>query len=184
MLNSSSKGLKRNSVLLKLPVNSFVEFTLTLRYIRLSDECLRKAVSEMSNNNANSHLTLEERRIILTGITNGSTKSAIAQTIGKDNSTIGKEIKLHRTLKHKCKMPLECTAYKACPHGRNCTPDCPEYIPFKCSRRDRTPGTCNGCSNWSYCRFDKYVYDPEDAQHEYRMTLIESREGVDIAVIL
>lgn len=134
----------------------------------------------MSNNNANTHLTLEERRIILTGITNGSTKSAIAQTVGKDNSTIGKEIKLHRTLKHKCKMPLECAAYKGCPHGRNCTLDCPEYIPFKCPRRDRTPGACNGCSNWSYCRFDKYVYDPEDAQHEYRMTLIESREGVNL----
>ena len=55
----------------------------------------------MSNNNANSHLTIDERRIIYTGITNGSTKTAIAQTIGKDNSTIGKEIKLHRILKHK-----------------------------------------------------------------------------------
>ena len=44
----------------------------------------------MSNTNANTHLTLEERRIILTGITNGSTKTAIAQTIGKDKSTIGK----------------------------------------------------------------------------------------------
>ena len=23
-------------------------------------------------------------------------------------------------------------------------------------RRDRSPGACNGCSNWSRCRFDKY----------------------------
>ena len=70
----------------------------------------------MKTTNAFSHLTLEERRIILTGITNNSTKTAIAQTIGKDKSTVGKEIKLHRVLTHKCKIttvnvPLVVTAH-------------------------------------------------------------------------
>lgn len=134
----------------------------------------------MSNSNAFSHLTLEERRIILTGIVNGSTKTAIAQTIGKDKSTVGKEIKLHRTLTHKCKMPLECNNYRKCPFNRQCSLDCPEYVPFRCSRRDRTPGACNGCSNWSRCRFDKYQYCPEDAQMDYRSTLIDSRQGVNL----
>ena len=132
--------------------------------------------------NAFSHLTLEERRIILTGITNGSTKTAIAQTIGKDKSTVGKEIKLHRALTHKCKMPLECINYRGCPFGRQCTPDCPEYEPFHCSRRDRSPGACNGCPNWSHCRFDKYQYCPEDAQMDYRTTLVDSRQGVNLTV--
>lgn len=127
-----------------------------------------------------SHLTLEERRIILTGITNGSSKAAIAQTIGKDKSTIGKEIKLHRTLSHKCKMPLECNNYRKCMFGRQCTPDCPGYSPFKCSRRDRSPGACNGCSNWSHCRFNKYTYCPEDAQMDYRTVLVDSRQGVNL----
>lgn len=134
----------------------------------------------MSNLNAFSHLTLEERRIILTGIVNGSTKAAIAQTIGKDKSTIGKEIKLHRTLTHKCKMPLECSNYRKCPFNRQCSLDCPEYAPFHCSRRDRTPGACNGCSNWSHCRFDKYQYCPEDAHTDYRAGLIDSRAGVNL----
>lgn len=134
----------------------------------------------MNNTNAFSHLTLEERRIILTGIINGSTKTSIAQTIGKDKSTVGKEIKLHRTLTHKCKMPLECNHYRKCPFERQCTPDCPEYEPFRCSRRDRSPGACNGCSNWSRCRFDKYQYCPEDAQLDYRSTLVDSREGVNL----
>ncbi len=134
----------------------------------------------MTKSNAFSHLTLEERRIILTGITNGSTKTAIAQTIGKDKSTVGKEIKLHRTLTHKCKMPLQCNNYRKCPWGRQCTPDCPQYSPFHCSRRDRSPGACNGCSNWSHCRFDKYQYCPEDAHMDYRTTLIDSREGVNL----
>ena len=94
----------------------------------------------MSINNSFSHLTLDEIRIILTGITSDSSKTAIAQTIGKDKSTIGKEIKLHRSLSYKCNMPLKCTNYRKCVYGRECTTDCPECIPFKCSRRDRSPG--------------------------------------------
>ena len=151
---------------------------LVLHFICLA--AARKAGIYMSELNAFSHLTLEERRIILTGIVNGSTKTAIAQTIGKDKSTVGKEIKLHRTLTHKCKMPLECSNYRKCPFERKCTADCPEYDPFRCSRRDRTPGACNGCSNWPRCRFDKYQYCPEDAHTDYRATLVDSREGVNL----
>ena len=136
----------------------------------------------MCQNNSFSHLTLEERRIILTGITNGSTKSAIAQTIGKDKSTVGKEIKLHRVLTHKCKMPLECSNYRKCVFKRNCSPDCPEYSPFRCPRRDRSPGACNGCSNWSRCHFSKYQYSPEGAQLDYKETLTDSRSGVNLTV--
>lgn len=134
----------------------------------------------MSTSNSFSHLTLEERRIILTGITNGSSKTAIAETIGKDKSTVGKEIKLHRRLKHKCRLPLECSNYRKCVHGRLCVTDCPDYIPFKCSRRDRTPGACNGCANWQKCHFNKYTYCPEDAQRDYRTVLIDSRQGVNL----
>ena len=127
-----------------------------------------------------SHLTIEQRRIIAEGIRNGSSKSAIAETIGKDKSTVGKEIKLHRQLVRKCPLPLECAAYKHCTHGRNCSTSCSGYIPFHCSRRDRSPGACNGCPKMSSCRFDKYKYDPEDAHHDYRTTLVDSREGVNL----
>lgn len=134
----------------------------------------------MADSNYNSHLVAEERRIIETGIKNGSTKAAIAQTLGKDKSTIGKEIKNHRVLTYKCKMPLECSGYKKCKHGRDCAPDCPDYIPFKCTRRDRSPGACNGCSTYTSCRFDKYTYNSEKAQYDYRTTLVDSRQGVNM----
>ena len=52
----------------------------------------------MAKSNKNLHLTLSERQIIQKGIENGSTKVAIAATLGKDKSTIGKEIKAHRKL--------------------------------------------------------------------------------------
>ncbi len=127
-----------------------------------------------------SHLVSKERRIIETGIRHGSTKTAIARTIGKDNSTVGKEIKLHRKLKYKCTLPRECANYKHCKYGRECFPACEDFKPFTCKRRDRSPGACNGCSNYSHCRFDKYIYDPADAQREYETTLVDSRSGYNI----
>ena len=136
----------------------------------------------MSDSNSFCHLSLDERRMIFSGISNGATKSAIAQTIGKDKSTVGKEIKLHRSLTHKCKMPLECNNYRKCVYNRLCTPDCPQYDPFHCSRRDRSPGACDGCKNWSHCRFDKYQYCPEEAHMDYRSVLVDSRQGVNLTV--
>jgi IS30 family transposase len=46
-----------------------------------------------------THLTLEERKIIQAGIENDSTKADIARTIGKDATTVAKEIRKHRKLK-------------------------------------------------------------------------------------
>ena len=134
----------------------------------------------MSETNSFKHLTLEERRIILTGIEHGSTQTAIAKTLGKSKSTIGKEIKQHRTLTQKCNMPLECRNSRKCVYGRECTPECPEYRAFTCNRRDHSPGACNGCGNWQRCHYDKYRYVPETAHKEYRETLRDSREGVNL----
>ena len=96
--------------------------------------------SKMDTNKDISHLSSEERRIIETGIRHGSTKTAIARTIGKDNSTIGKEIKLHRKLRYKCSLPRDCSNYRHCKYGRECFPECEDYVQFVCKRRDRSPG--------------------------------------------
>ena len=126
------------------------------------------------------HFTLEERKIIENGIRNGATKTAIAITLGKDNSSVGKEIAKHRIRKYKCALPLECASYKHCKQERKCTIACPNYKPFKCTRRDRSPGACNGCSSYTGCRFDKYYYDADEAHKEYKYTLVDSRQGVDL----
>ena len=132
------------------------------------------------SNNKNKALTLEERRIIETGIRNNSTKVAIAKTLGKDKSTIGKEIRLHRYPSYKSTLKRECSSYKKCKHGRKCPEGCPDYIRFKCSRRDRSPGACNGCSSRSSCRFDKFLYDAVKADKEYHTMLVDSRSGVNL----
>jgi len=136
----------------------------------------------LAASNKNKALTLDERKGIETGIRNGSTKTALADTIGKDKSTVGKEIRRHRILKHKCPMPLECSNYAKCKFHRHCLVSCPSYLKFSCTRRDRSPGACNGCGSYSQCRFNKYYYDANTAHDEYRKELVDSREGVNLAV--
>ena len=127
------------------------------------------------------HLTLAERQIIETGISHGSTKAAIAKTLGKDKSTIGKEIKLHRVKSFSISYPLDCSLFPKCKNRNTflCNPQCPSYIQFTCKRRDRSPGACNGCEKYSRCHYDKYRYSASQADSEYRDSLVSTRLGIN-----
>ena len=102
----------------------------------------------MAATNKNKHMTENERKIIESSIRNGATHTAIAQVIGKDKSTIGKEIRLHRVQTYKCSLPLECANRSKCSHNHSCKLECPGYIRFKCSRRDRSPGHAMAALNF------------------------------------
>lgn len=133
----------------------------------------------MSSNNKNLHLTVQERIIIEKGIENGSTKAAIALTIGKDKSTVGKEIKKHRELVHKSSYKINCANMKNCSHNHVCD-NCADFKPFTCNRRDRSPGACNGCSKYTHCRYDKYRYKADFSHKKYREDLVDSRTGINM----
>ena len=134
----------------------------------------------MSSNNKNLHLTVQERTIIEKGIENGSTKAAIALTIGKDKSTVGKEIKKHRELVHKSSYKINCANMKNCSHNHVCD-NCADFKPFTCNRRDRSPGACNGCSKYTHCRYDKYRYKADFSHKKYREDLVDSRTGINMS---
>ncbi len=138
----------------------------------------------MAAMNKCAHLVFAERQIIETGITNNSTKKSIADTIGKDKSTVGKEIKLHRYLKCKSKYPIDCAGYQKCKNKNtfHCNKECEKYEQFSCKRRDRSPGACNGCSNYSRCHYDKYFYSASRAEQEYKDMLVNARIGVNATV--
>ena len=138
----------------------------------------------MATSNKNLHLTDDERKIIQRGIENNSSKKSIADTLGKDKSTIGKEIRNHRTLSYKSKYPVECIDAGKCPnkYSHHCSIDCPAFKPFICKRRARSPGACNGCERYKRCRFDKYMYDASAAQKEYAELLCDARAGVNATV--
>ena len=134
----------------------------------------------MSSNNKNLHLTVQERIIIEKGIENGSTKAAIALTIGKDKSTVGKGIKKHRELVHKSSYKINCANMKNCSHNHVCD-NCADFKPFTCNRRDRSPGACNGCSKYTDCRYDKYRYKADFSHKKYREDLVDSRTGINMS---
>ena len=133
----------------------------------------------MAKSNKNLHLTLSERQIIQKGIENGSTKAAIAATLGKDKSTIGKEIKAHRKHTHVCSFNPACANKDRCKHHHVCD-NCADLVVFKCKRRDRSPGACNGCPKFKHCRFDKFTYSADIANKEYMADLVNSREGINM----
>ena len=134
----------------------------------------------MSSNNKNLHLTVQERIIIEKGIENGSTKAAIALTISKDKSTVGKEIKKHRELVHKSSYKINCANMKNCSHNHVCV-NCADFKPFTCNRRDRSPGACNGCYKYTHCRYDKYRYKADFSHKKYREDLVDSRTGINMS---
>ena len=127
----------------------------------------------------NTHLTLEERKIIQDGIENELTKVEIAKNIEKDPTTVSKEIKNRRKLKPRNPFnnPITCTKFKDCGicHGK-----CSEYEEIKCLRRDRKVGACNLCPNSSKCKLDKYFYYAKQAHEDYLYTLSDSREGINL----
>ena len=127
----------------------------------------------------NTHLTFEERKAIQYGIENELTKVQIAKNIGKDPSTIGKEIKNRRQLKPRNPFnnPITCTKFKQC---GICRGKCSEYEEIKCNRRDRKVGACNLCPNISKCKLDKYYYYAKHAHEGYLYTLSDAREGFNL----
>ena len=58
-----------------------------------------------------AHMSLSDRQIIETGISNGSSKKSITDSIGKNKSAITKEIKNHWILKKQCNYLTACTLF-------------------------------------------------------------------------
>ena len=128
-----------------------------------------------------THLTLDERKIIQAGIENDSTKAAIARNIGKDATTVAKEIRKHRQFKPRNTFgrPVLCAKTQNCPQKR-CVKKCVLYEEPKCNRRDKSPGACNKCKNLYKCHLDKYFYDAVAAHEKYRCILVDCRIGYNL----
>lgn len=135
----------------------------------------------------NTHMSFADRITIQTGLENSASRSSIAKTLGKDRSTIAKEIKKNRIVKHpkanmvKGKRPVfDCVHMKKCDCKNVCRSPCNQYSMEPCVRRDKKVGVCNGCENLTVCRKVQYHYDPQKAFQAYQDNLSDSRQGVNL----
>ena len=142
------------------------------------------------------HLTLDNRQQIQLGLNEGLSFKEIADNIGKDPSTVSKEIRNHIILK-RTQGFNPCANYKECSHYQDicsvcrkryhvecrscssveCHLHCPDYVPKNCRRLLSHPYVCNGCTERHGCRLERHLYDSVLAHKAYLKTLSESRQG-------
>lgn len=146
------------------------------------------------------HLTLDDRQSIQIGLNEGLSFKEIAQSIGKDPSTISKEVRNHLVTKrtssfNPCKHVRECQHYgDLCTHCYTryrmncrgcskvqCYTVCPQFILKVCRRLSAAPYVCNGCRDRHGCRLERRLYDAKAAHKAYTETLSSSRQGFAIS---
>ena len=133
----------------------------------------------------NKHLSFEDRLEIERGLKENLSFKQIGKNIGKDCTTISKEIKNHITFKNSGAIGrpfFDCINRFNCPHktkGSRCNPKiCEHYQKEICKKLSKPPYVCNGCSQKRICTLSKQLYDAVYADKEYKENLIESRTGV------
>ena len=146
------------------------------------------------------HLTLPERYEIQHGLDSGQSFKQIGANIGKDPSTIAKEVKGHYSvvetgghgrpynpcaLRRSCPhndlcSSLTCRSSKCvfCKEGVYCYRICPDFQEEYCARLESPPYVCNGCGERPSCTLRKRLYRALYAQNEYEIVRSESRQGV------
>ncbi|WP_153052561.1 helix-turn-helix domain-containing protein, partial [Streptococcus suis] len=105
----------------------------------------------------NKHLTLSDRNDIQIGIEQLKPFSAIAVKLGKDPSTISKEVRRNRVVKE-----------------NSSTSNCDS-----CPLLKKAPYVCNACPKKRInCGYQKQFYYAKRAQLDYEAKLSDSRTGV------
>lgn len=145
------------------------------------------------------HLSLEDRSAVCRGLEHRDSFKQIGRELGKDCTTISKEIKNHLVFR---KTGATGRAYNACVHRprcdhrllcegctkkrfcwscKNCNNVCPDFEEERCPELLKPPYVCNGCPGKNKCTLQKCFYDPVLAHNEYRTMLSEAGEGISLS---
>lgn len=146
------------------------------------------------------HLSLDERCTIKTLLDASASFKEIGRQLGRDCTTISKEIKNHLLFQksgcfgkpfNDCANRFGCTVTALCSdpscHRKKCNgcPKChlycPDYFKTFCNLLLQPPYVCNGCNQRNSCTLEKRIYSPLAAQREYEAILSESRCGICIS---
>lgn len=149
------------------------------------------------------HLTLDERNIIAQRLNEGCSFKAIANELGKNSTTISREVRFHLVFKkagspgrafNACRHRFSCQerhictdcpgrkTFSLCKNCKVCNSVCKRFEPDICQKLSKAPYVCNGCSKRNTsCTLEKRLYQPLTAQAEYRSTLSETRTGLSLS---
>jgi len=146
------------------------------------------------------HLTYDQRFQIQEFLTKNESFKFMSRQIGKDCTTISKEVKNHLLFQktgsfgrpfNDCSINRDCTLSHLCSkndcqikHCKNCSScyiHCPHYQKRSCILLQKPPYVCNGCDKRSGCTLEKHLYFAKYAQNEYESTRSESRSGLSIS---
>lgn len=152
------------------------------------------------------HLTLDDRIAIQKGLKEALSFADIAASVGKDPSTISKEIRGHLIVKetgtrsrpfNPCRGRKICTLQRKvcaecdqtynwnnrdcyCALCGKCNEACPDFMEETCKTLGKPPYVCNGCKSIRSCTLRKQVYDAKEAQKAYETNRSDSRTGIDL----
>ena len=114
----------------------------------------------MNEENKNKHLTLQDRIEIQACLSHRMTFKDIARRIGKNPTTVSREVRNHMEV---CNKDFTKT-----------DEICPKLL--------HVPFVCNGCSEYNRrsCIHQRRMYVALHAQSEYRSLLTEAREGIPL----
>ena len=149
--------------------------------------------------NKQKHLNLEARILIETLLNERNSFKSIARHLGKDCTTISKEVKAHICFDktgayghafNDCRLAFlhQCSIQKICYHCTasntrlcwtcgKCNSSCISYEKYLCPKLSKPPYVCNGCQQRSKCTLEKCLYKASYAQREYEQVRSESRSG-------
>lgn len=154
-------------------------------------------MKKKKSNKFYTHLSIDDRNIIEEELNQGSNFKEIAEILGKDPTTISKEVKRNfSTIKpstfnnsyNRCEFKRSCKLKNVC--GKSCSTLCKNCSKcnelcynFKkeknCPKLNRPPYVCNGCLKRTNCRKEKSVYKSKEADIIYYDILISSRQGIN-----
>ena len=144
-------------------------------------------------------LSYEDRLIIVQRLQENASFGAIGKELGRDRTTIAKEVKKYSYDKksgrpgypyNPCKFRATCKAKKicgkACTHPSaykcslcsECTMHCKDFEEEICSVKTKPPYVCNGCCELPKCTLLKRIYDPADAHERAHLVISEARTGI------
>ena len=148
----------------------------------------------------NKHLTQEDRITIEQRLAQRESFKGIGRELGKDPTTISKEIRNHLQFKksgaygrgfNDCLIRKDCGVRNLCDKSRcnrlccfcstdNCSRLCSDYRQEVCQKVLKPPYVCNGCESKRSCTLEKRFYSATKAQKEYEEVRTESRQGIQL----